>query len=479
MPFLIRSFTLAGYGVFLFASSVSVYLTLFDFGVAPTVTKYVAQHSARQDRGMLQRLLSSAFAYYSLVGVIVALGLLLFARFGIGLLNFGPAESALARELFTVSAWIALFTWPLSIGAPLLGGLERYDLSSAVGSFVVIGNVVVTALVLALHLGPVVLLIAVGAVTIVGGAVNVLVGLRVLEGVRLSPRSVDRATLSTIFTFGGALFIIQLATLAGDQQTDRLVLAGFVGATAVGIYESVAKFSGLMAVLTGLPTATLVPVASRIQAQEQPEALSELFERGTKYTVAFVTPVAAALIVLARPLLLAWLGPRFAAFAPDAQVFLLIWLLYPNIAVALSVFVGTGRLRFLVWFTGAHAVLNLGLTLLLVQRFGVLGVILGTVITEFVLFPIGMAYTLRQFRVSAGEYVRRVVLPSYLLLIVPVLVAWAGVSTGVAKGLLGVGATGLAAVLAYWAAMYVLGLSAAERDEVRGLARRTLGRATR
>lgn len=470
MPLLIRDFGLANYGVFLLASSVSVYLSLFDFGVSPTVTKYAAEYKARDESDELARLVSNAVAYYAAIGIVVAVLLLLFSQYGIWVFKLGPVDVALARLLFVISAAIALLAWPLSVGMSLLAGLERYDLSARVGGWIVLGNMVVTAAVVYAGEGPAVLLAALGAVGIAGAAAACALAYRELGAVRLSVKLVNRKTLAVIFGFSWILFVIQIATLAGDQQTDRLVLAVFSGAAAVGIYEAVAKLNGLVSLLAGLPTAALMPAASHLDAQSRLPQLRELYLRGTKYTAAFVLPITVGLIVLAQPLLLTWLGPQFAANSVSAQVFLLVWLVFPNLAVAFAIFVGTGRLHFLLAFTSVHAVLNLALTLLLVRPLGVLGVVLGTVITEFVMFPVGMWYTLKILEVGPAEYVRRVVLPTYPPLLVTGVIAWGFVAADLANTLVSVAIAGLASVGAYWLAVFFLGMTDTERADMRSFA---------
>jgi O-antigen/teichoic acid export membrane protein len=238
----------------------------------------------------------------------------------------------------------------------------------------------------------------------------------------------------------------------------------------VGVYEAAAKLSGLVSLLAGLPTAALMPAAAQLDAQDRVDTLRELYLRGTKYTAAFVLPITVGLMVLARPLLLSWLGPQFADNSFSAQMLLLVWLIFPNLAVAFTIFVGTGRLRFLLAFTSVHALLNLTLTLLLVRPLGVLGVVLGTVTAEFVMFPVGMWYTLKVLEVGPAEYVRRVVLPTYPLLLVTTLVTWGSVSAGLANTLVGVAAVGLVSVGAYWLGVFFLGLTGAERAEMRSFA---------
>jgi O-antigen/teichoic acid export membrane protein len=471
MPFLIRGFGLAYYGLFMVAGSLSVYLALLDLGVNPTIVKRVAEFRARDDETALGRLVSNAAAYYVIVGVLVSALLVLFARFGVGLFHLTPDGAEIARNLFEVAAVIALFSWPLGLGDAVLSGLQRYELSAVVGAGVVVANLVVTAFVVVTHDGPVSLLAGVGLVSIVGGAVSTFLALRALRGVRISPRYLSPAAMGSILSFGWMLFVIQFSVLVMDQQTDRLVLATFSGAAAVGLYEAAAKLSGLVSQMAALPVSALVPASSQMDAQERPEALRALFLRGTKYTIAFAAPIAVGLMTLARPLLRTWLGAGFVSQAPAAQVLLIQWLLYLNLAVAFTVFIGTGRLTFLLRYTIVQAVLNLGFSLLLVRHLGILGVILGTVMAEAVMFPFGAAYALRELGVGLGEYVRAVVLPTYpfLLLTAGVGIGW--MALGVTGTLVGVAVAGLSSVAACWVAIFAFGLEAREREDVRQLAR--------
>lgn len=470
MPWLLRRFGLANYGIFLLAGSVSVYLGLLDFGVGSAVTKFVAEHRVRGENEELGRVVSNVTAYYSAIGVLAFLLLVAFAQFGVGLFHLSGADLGLARSLFMASAVIALLAWPLSIGYSVLAGIQRYDLSARIGVAVMLGNLIVTAGVLILRLGPLSLLASMGVVSVLGGLASVAAAWRQLgAAVPRSIHLVDRATLTRVFSFSWSVFVIQLTALVTDVQTDRLVLAAFVGPAAIGLYEAAAKLHGLIAQLAPLPTSALVPAASHLNAHERPEALRALFLRGTKYTVGFVVPIAVTLMILARPLLTHWLGSDFASMAPAAQAFLSMWVFFPNLTVAFSILIGTGNMRFLVRLNIVQAVLNLALSLILVQRFGVLGVIIGTVATDLALYPIALRYILGTLHVSWAEYVHAVVARTYPLLVAPVVVSWAAIALGLTGTLLGVAVTGMASAAAYWVALYLLGLADDERADVRAL----------
>jgi O-antigen/teichoic acid export membrane protein len=467
LPFLLRGFGLADYGVFALASSLSVYVGLLDFGVNQTIVKYVAEYRARGEHERLRELLSNGTAYYVAMGLVATVLLLAFALFGVELLRLGPVDAALAKQLFIVAAAISLLSWPLGVGAAVLNGLQRYDLSSIVNAFVIVGSFAVTVAVLVFGGGPVALLAAMGCITLLGSAAACVMASLQLGGLGLSFGLLSRGGMRTIFRFSWMVFVMQISGAATDEQTDRFVLATFAGATPIGLYDPISRLNGMVSQLASFPAAVLVPAASHLDAQRKTASLRSLYIRGSKYTVAFVAPVAMGLITLAHPLLLTWLGPKLAVMTVPAQIFLVVWLMYANLVVAFAIFVGIGRLRFLMWFNLGTAALNFFLSVLLVQRFGVLGVIVGTVAADTLLFPLGMWYTFRVFEIRIAEYLRRVVMPTYPLLAVTVALAVAAEYVGLTSTLLGVAVAGIGCVVAYWAVVYRLGLEPAEKDDVR------------
>ena len=65
-----------------------------------------------------------------------------------------------------------------------------------------------------------------------------------------------------------------------------------------------------------LTAAAIVPAAANLLALNSSRRLRELLIRGTRYTLALSLPVTIAALVLARPLLIAWVGPRSTRTMP-------------------------------------------------------------------------------------------------------------------------------------------------------------------
>ena len=476
MPFLIRGFGTTDYGLYLLASSVVGYAGLLDFGVGTSLVKLTAEAAARDDRERLGRLTSSTLAFYTTVGIVIAVIMVALAFNTGSLFKVDADGQRLLRNLFFVAAGASLLAWPANTGGAVLQGFQHYTQTARVSLGMTIGTICMTAAVVLLHEGPIVLMIGVAAVNLAGGLVNALLARRVLRGVKVSFFHADASAFRAIFSFSWAIFVAQLCTIIVYQQTDRLVLGVFVGATAIALYDAAGKFQGLMSQLTSFAVSAIMPMASQLDAEGRREAVRTLFLRGTKYTLVLLSPVVVVLIVLAQPLLLAWLGPEFAAVAISAQILISHQLLTSGAAVGDTIIVGLGKLPRRLPYIVALAVLNLTLSLVLVQRFGIMGVVLGTAVPYFIDYPLHMRLLLKLIDVPVARWLREVVVPTYPLLVVPLGVSLALGMTPIARSLVGIAAIGAVAVGCYWVAVYAWGLTASERAEVRSGAKAVIWR---
>lgn len=472
MPFLIHSFGVATYGIYVFTSSLSGYLTFLDFGVGLSLTKLLAEYRGKGEDGEVGKLVSSALAFYTVIGVVATIVLLLGAKYAVGWFHFSPAEQRVAQQLLLVGAAFSPIMWPLSSVTSVQAGLNRYDINAKATLATVVLNAIATVLVVAFHLGPVVLVAAISFDTAVVSIWNwrqasALMG----DHVEIGLRHVDPKALGPIIRLSVYIFIIQLSTVLIYQQTDRLIVGFFVGAAAVTVYEAAAKIESAVRQVGGLMSSAVVPATSHLASQEAAPALHRLLLKGTRYTVFVVTPIALGLMVLARPLLSAWLGSGLVVATIPVQVYLSYWLINANSMVMGSMILGAGRLDRVIWWQNLATALNLLLGVLLTWKFGVIGVILGTVVSHVVILPIYLRIGFRLFGVTFADWMREVALPAYPALLVVVAVAVAGRLLGVVGSLLGVAVTGLLSVGAYWLYVYLVALDAEERHDISSLLR--------
>jgi O-antigen/teichoic acid export membrane protein len=175
-------------------------------------------------------------------------------------------------------------------------------------------------------------------------------------------------------------------------------------------------------------------------------------------------------MVLARPILVTWLGPRFGVAATAMTLLVGYWLFNANTGVAGSMLLAAGRARQLTVYSAAVAALNLALSLALTPSLGLNGVVLGTTLSYALGFPFFIALTLSAIPVTLGELAREAWLPSYLTgaaLAGGLIAVRSFVSLESMQAVLGVAAP---ALVAYWATYYAVWLRPSERTLFKNVA---------
>jgi O-antigen/teichoic acid export membrane protein len=149
-----------------------------------------------------------------------------------------------------------------------------------------------------------------------------------------------------------------------------------------------------------------------------------------------VVPVAAALVMLADPLVHAWLGSQAAAVAgciPVIQILAVAVAIRVGNATGNTLLKGAGKHRLVAWVNLGTGVVNALLSVLLIRRFGLVGVAWGTLIpialsAMFVLYPAAC----RRVGIPVGRAVSEAVLPAvWPAVVVGALLAFSrGISSG-------------------------------------------------
>jgi O-antigen/teichoic acid export membrane protein len=452
VPVLIDGLGAPRAGLFFFATTLTGYFTAVELSLATSLTKYIAEYRAKGTMRDLNSAVRGALLLMTLIGVAIALLLGALAVFGATSLFDDAAVRDQAAWAIGVSAIAALLYWPSRLGPAALEGLERYDLSALLNVAGAVATLV--SVWLALQVTD-----SVGAiVAIVSGILifqNLVAGLLALPHLPLARGGGAwlGAHLRPMLAFGGALFAIGIAdTLV--YSLDRTILAGFVGASAIVVYEIALRIQSGVRTISSLAGGALISTASRLAAQGRSQRLAELVLVGSFAGVVLTTPVAVLTIVLAEPLIGVWVGEEYAQHALYAQIFVSYWLVHSNTAVLGSVVTGLGRLRVFAALALAGGAVSLVLSVAMTAAWGTIGVILGTVIPAWIGLPIWMHYALRHVGIAPGEYLRAVVVPAYTL-----IAAWSAAVLAARallqpSGLAGTGAFAAVALAAFWLLAY-------------------------
>jgi O-antigen/teichoic acid export membrane protein len=450
LPLLIDRIGAAPTGLFVFATTLTGYFAAVELGIATSVTKYLAEFRVGGEQERINSMVRGSLLLMIAIGMLVAAALVALGLAGGRALFGSPSVRGQVVTTMLVAAGTALAYWPSRVGTAMLEGLERYDQRAMVGivmSLLTLGGL--WGLTFATHSVPV-LTGYFGSMLVLEGAVCAAVAWRRV-GLRRHLGSWRGRELRPVFAFGGGLFIIGIADTA-IYSLDRLIVAAFVGATAIVVYEVALRPHNAVRMINALTAGALVSTVSRLATSGQVDRLRRLVVVGSFLGLIITLPWVILVLLLAKPLIVAWVGHAYGRFAVYAQIFVLYWLTGANTGVLGALVTGMSNIRIFVILTVIGGVTSLGLSIGMTAAFGTVGVIWGTVIPSMVGFPLWMHFALRRAGLTWREYAREVAAPAYGLLVPWAGLVWAGSALVHPSGLVDVGLYGGLA-LAVWGAM--------------------------
>ena len=471
-PLLVSAFGIADYGVYVIAMTVVGIAVMFDLGIGASTVRLVARRVSLEDSEGFAHVVVTSAALLLLLGMLVAAVIAGLALVSGSLFNVTAEQAELLRTLLLIGAAMQVWFWPTSAATQVLQGLERYDLVARTSLGTTLGSLAAIAVVLYLHAGPVLLMLLGAAIMVLASIVNMVALWRVRPAGRMAVMP-NRTVAQEIVLGGIPIFAVGFTQFINREQTDRLVVAIILGPAAVAIYEVAAKLSMLVTQVIGLPISAILPVASRMAAKDDDSGLRDLFLRGSRYITLAVLPIIVALIVLAGPFIRSWFGPGFETSIQLARLLVLAQVFVPLYLIGDLVLMGKGRIALWIRPGLALALLNLILSVILVNTFGLVGVAFGTVLAGFLELPVYAWLILPEIGTSVGPWLRTAGV-GYLLVPVAALPAFLLAMTPLGSSMLGVAVCAAAAVGAYWLCAYLFVLSADERTQLGQRIRRSV-----
>lgn len=465
VPVLTRGLGGTEYGIWVLVGSLVLYLELFEFGFGTTTVRYVAAATARNDAKGAREAVSTSFWLLCVPGVL-ALGV------GVVLAVVFPVFFHTDQELvFATRFLLVLLAIDLAISIPsdVFGGvliaLQRWDLLNLTKIIVSLSQAVGIVVVILLGGGLVTLGLTTVSLSLLGQLSRFMLGRQLLPGLSLAPRTVRRDLLKP-YANTSIWFSLNEVSQVVIDKVDAIVVGAVVGVTQAGVYGVGQKLALLGARLVEPAIGAFFPHATTLAEQGEREALRSSVMAGFRIAAAVSFPPITVLVLLARPALDVWVGPRFKEAALVVVYLGLASAVQAIRSPAQLVVNGAGRLKVPALLNIAEAVVNLGLSVLLARTQGLTGVALATLLTTAgVTLLFFLPYACRELnlpqRTLYGQLLRGHLPPLALVVPLGLLARAQGM-----HGLLAFFAIGCTLGLLYLGVLTLTGLSPAERRRV-------------
>jgi O-antigen/teichoic acid export membrane protein len=400
-------------GTYTILLSLITYVTFLKSSVMNAAVVGVAEAAGRGEPDRLNVIVSTAFAIYTVIGVISGLALC-----GLGLavlpgLHIPPSLFHSAQLGVVGLSAATLLSWPLQIFDDLLRGLQRFAAVSVLEISAMVAYVG-GATALALTGAPIWTLVTLNAgIPLLMGLVCLLALRRLGVSVRVSPSLIERREVRRFGSFSGLLVVSGVADLA-TYSLDRFILSALRSPALVGRYEGPLGAQNLIRYLNGVLNAPGIPVTATFLAAGDRPRVRELCLRALRYGCAATVPFVVLMMVDAGPVLETWLGNRFGSVATPAAVFSSWWLLGANTGVVSMVLMAGRYTRRLVVLSWLGAIVNVSLAIPLTRALGIYGPIIGSMSGFAVALVFSLPFALRTAGVSWRDAAREAWAPAYL-----------------------------------------------------------------
>ncbi|SNT43324.1 Membrane protein involved in the export of O-antigen and teichoic acid [Granulicella rosea] len=386
VPFTLRYLGPELYGVWMVLVSIIGAMSFADLGIGNGLMNAVADASGKDDRVALEEAISSAFflmliiaGSLTLIGV-VAYPFLPWPR----LFNVRPDLAVQGAHAFVVLYAFFVANIPLGVILRIQSGLQQGYLSNIVAAAGSALGLILLFVVIVLHGSLSWLVFASSCGIVVATLINGYLLFREMPW--LLPRwATYHGTTSRRLLQSGLMFFILQTAVALSYTSDNIVIAQVKGAAAVAVYSVPQKLFAVISMLISMVLLPLWPAYGEAASRGDVGWVRSTFLNSLKTAFTF-SALAGTFFVLIGPWLLKHTVGREVHPSIALLIALAVWSVIASISSCFSMLLnGAGVLKVQSIVAIFVSLANLGLSIYFTRRFGIIGVCLGSILTQLII----------------------------------------------------------------------------------------------
>jgi len=387
IPIVVRFLGPELFGVWITISSALSILMVLDLGVANALTNLISEAYARDSRSLAAKYAANSFwVMVCLAAVLGALGALIYRRvpWAVFLHLQNGMEARRASQTIGAAYIVFLLGLPAGLAAKMLGAYQELRIANLFAVAASVAGLLGVVVVVRWHGSlPILILASFGSTVLTNYICLLWIWSVHKPWLRPSFRHWELGIARRLMSGGSEFFVLQLAGLI-VFNSDNLVIAHYLGPAEVTPYSVTWKLVGYSAALQIIITPALWPAYAEAYVRGDIEWIRRMLRLVMASTMSVAGCACAVLVWFGRQIIGLWAGP--VAVPPEGLlVAMCLWIMISTyMANTSTVLLATNETRMQAWLSVGAAALNLGLSILLVQRIGPIGVILATIISYMV-----------------------------------------------------------------------------------------------
>jgi O-antigen/teichoic acid export membrane protein len=391
IPITVRYLGPEQFGVWITISTTLSILLVLDLGIASALTNLISEAYAKESKELASRYAASAFWMMVFVAAgLGAVGALVWPQIPwASVFHLNDAEQILlSSHAVAVGYVVFLLGLPAGLAAKMLGGYQELRIANIFSAAGSVANLFAVILVAHWHGGLPILIGFSSGATVLANLVCLL-WLWSTHKPWLIPRlhNWDYAIVRRLMGGGSELFILQLTGLI-VFNSDNFVIAHYLGPIDVTPYSVTWKLVSYGAALQIIVTPALWPAYAEAYVRGDFPWIRRALRNVMASTMGAALTACFVMAVWGKVMIKVWAGDA----AVPSQALILAMCLWVLISVFMAntstILLATGETKMQAWLSVLAAVINLVLSIWLVQRIGSIGVIIATILS-YVLVLVG------------------------------------------------------------------------------------------
>jgi len=386
VPFAVHYLGKEQYGVWVAISSFVAMLAFLDGGAGNAVINMVAYASgANQER--LGQIVSTAFFSMMALALIGGLIFLVTCPFVPWRMLLGISSATSIANLNVVAIVVGIFFF-VNIFATLVGKIQRGlqeghldNFWNGTGSVLSLLFVYVAIRNDTGLIGFVIAFLAGSMLAYIGSNIHYLYFLR--SDLRPLISKVDGKVAKELFKVGSMFFVLQIAG-AIQGQADNVIIANILGPAEVTNYSICIKLFLMVPMLFSLILTPLWPAYREALAKGDKAWVKQFFFKSMRWALLISIPSALILVLCGGKIIEFWIG---SDVVPSNSLLFGcgFWLVLMTVGNAFGVFLnGMQLVKIQMIVALVAAIMNIILSIWLIQTIGLVGAVLGSIISYFV-----------------------------------------------------------------------------------------------
>ena len=394
------------YGIWMVLVSIIAAMGFADLGIGNGLMNAVSEAYGKDDRPLAKEYVTSAFVLMLCIAGFLAVAGAVCYPFLPWLRLFNVKSEPVAAEgakAFLVLYGSFLVSIPLGVITRAQAGLQKgyaSQIISALGSILSLGAMLV---VIWLHASLAWLVFASVFAGIVATVFNGWLLFRQHPWLAPSWHAYRRRSANKILKLGLMFFVLQCA-FAVSYSSDNIVIDQVLGAAAVAAYAVPQKLFSFVSMLVGMGISPLWPAYGEALARGDVAWMRKTFLSSLWIALAITVPVC-TLLALAGPWILRVAVGKSLHAPMSLLVTLAVWGVVNSVSGVIAVLLnGTGVLKALTLTSVFASLSNIALSIFFTRRLGVMGVCLGSIVTQVLItLPVCFVLIRLLFRRLATE----------------------------------------------------------------------------